>query len=117
MSNVCYIDWYFCVALFATLIVTFLLCRLIGYIVERNEIAAGKWVSVHSGVVSERTYTIKGLKMNGKYEFRVTAKNAAGRKSQPSAPTPPVICKDDLGKLLGGLLCIFLPTKPKFSIL
>ncbi|KAI8485779.1 Titin-like, partial [Branchiostoma belcheri] len=70
--------------------------RLIGYIVERNEIAAGKWVSVHSGVVSERTYTLKGLKMNGKYEFRVTAKNAAGRKSEPSPPTPPVICKDDL---------------------
>ena len=52
-------------------------CRLDGYVLEyRNEF--GKWSRAWPETISETEFTVRGLKPDTAYEFRVAAQNKAG---------------------------------------
>jgi hypothetical protein len=52
-------------------------CRLDGYVLEYRE-EFGKWTRASTDTVSGTDYTVRGLKADTTYEFRVAAKNKAG---------------------------------------
>ncbi|CAN9499142.1 unnamed protein product [Ophioblennius macclurei] len=55
-----------------------------GYLVEKKELPDGRWMKANFTNIIETLFTITGLTGGQSYEFRVTAKNAAGVWSNPS---------------------------------
>ncbi|XP_039989339.1 titin-like [Xiphias gladius] len=55
-----------------------------GYVVEKKELPAGRWMKANFNNVIENQFTVTGLTGGHSYEFRVTAKNGAGVWSTPS---------------------------------
>ncbi|XP_074533310.1 titin-like [Halichoeres trimaculatus] len=55
-----------------------------GYVVEKKELPDGRWRKANFTNVIENQFTVTGLTGGQGYEFRVTAKNAAGVWSTPS---------------------------------
>uniref|UniRef100_A0A3B4AP60 Titin n=1 Tax=Periophthalmus magnuspinnatus TaxID=409849 RepID=A0A3B4AP60_9GOBI len=55
-----------------------------GYVVEKKELPDGRWMKANFTNVMETEFTITELTGGQSYEFRVTAKNAAGVWSAPS---------------------------------
>lgn len=60
-----------------------------GYIVEHRRTGSPHWVRATPGVVSRCQLTLSGLEPGWRYQFRVSAENAAGR-SDPSAVSEPL---------------------------
>ena len=52
-------------------------CRIDGYVVEYRE-EFGKWTRASTDLVSGTDFTVRGLKSDSAYEFRVAAQNKAG---------------------------------------
>uniref|UniRef100_A0A671KGN5 Titin n=1 Tax=Sinocyclocheilus anshuiensis TaxID=1608454 RepID=A0A671KGN5_9TELE len=70
--------------------------KITGYTVEKRDLSAGRWMRANFTNILETTFTISGLTQDESYEFRVLARNSAGAVSNPSDPSDPIICKDDI---------------------
>uniref|UniRef100_A0A673JCJ2 Titin n=1 Tax=Sinocyclocheilus rhinocerous TaxID=307959 RepID=A0A673JCJ2_9TELE len=70
--------------------------KITGYTVEKRDLSAGRWMRANFTNIIETTFTISGLTQDESYEFRVLARNSAGAVSNPSDPSDPIICKDDI---------------------
>uniref|UniRef100_A0A4W5MP93 Titin n=1 Tax=Hucho hucho TaxID=62062 RepID=A0A4W5MP93_9TELE len=70
--------------------------KITGYVVEKRDLPAGRWMRANFTNIIETTFTVSGLTQNEAYEFRVLAKNAAGSVSEPSEPSDPITCTDDI---------------------
>lgn len=69
--------------------------RITSYLIDALEKGQQKWVKC--ATVKTNTHTIKALRENGEYFFRVRAENHAGL-SEPKEMIIPVVVKDQLGK-------------------
>lgn len=70
--------------------------EILGYIVERREVARNAWYTVDSRV-TDTQLVVKGLKEGTEYYFKVTAENSFGigtslKSEQPLVPKTP-LCK------------------------
>uniref|UniRef100_A0A672IA26 Titin n=1 Tax=Salarias fasciatus TaxID=181472 RepID=A0A672IA26_SALFA len=70
--------------------------KITGYIVEKKELPAGRWMRANFTNIIETAFTVSGLTQDTAYEFRVIARNSAGAVSVPSDPSDPITCKDDI---------------------
>uniref|UniRef100_A0A3B3QDG0 Titin n=1 Tax=Paramormyrops kingsleyae TaxID=1676925 RepID=A0A3B3QDG0_9TELE len=70
--------------------------KITGYTVEKKDLPNGRWVKANFSNIVETVFTISGLTENASYEFRVSARNSAGAVSEPSEPSDPITCKDDI---------------------
>lgn len=68
-----------------------------GYILERKEKRAVRWVPCTKSPISERRMKVTNLIPNHEYQFRVKAENEVGL-GEPSKPCRPVAAKDPIGK-------------------
>lgn len=67
-----------------------------GYILERKEKRAVRWVPVTKSPIPERRMKVTNLIPNHEYQFRVKAENEVGL-GDPSKPSRPVVAKDPIG--------------------
>lgn len=67
-----------------------------GYIVEKRECPVGRWVPVNRAPIKETTFKVNDLSEDRKYEFRVSAENAAG-VGKPSEVSLPRVAKSPYG--------------------
>lgn len=72
-----------------------------GYILERKEKRAVRWVPCTKSPISERRMKVTNLIPNHEYQFRVKAENEVGL-GEPSKPCRPVAAKDPIGELMIG---------------
>uniref|UniRef100_A0A3B1JH55 Titin n=1 Tax=Astyanax mexicanus TaxID=7994 RepID=A0A3B1JH55_ASTMX len=70
--------------------------KITGYIVEKRDLPAGRWIRANFTNIIETTFTVSGLTKDESYEFRVFARNSAGALSNPSEQSDPITCKDDI---------------------
>uniref|UniRef100_A0A8C5WLI8 Titin n=1 Tax=Leptobrachium leishanense TaxID=445787 RepID=A0A8C5WLI8_9ANUR len=70
--------------------------KITGYTVEKRDLPNGRWLKANFGNILETEFTVSGLTENAEYEFRITARNAAGAVSQPSEPSDVITCRDDI---------------------
>ena len=86
------------------------------YVVEMREKFSPQWKQVAVVPASAAPQaSVDGLQEGEEYEFRVVAKNKAG-KGQPSDPSDAVVAKDRNGKCLGNFLKkFFFPVPPKID--
>lgn len=68
--------------------------RIASYLIDALENGQQKWVKC--AIVKTTTHTIKNLRENAEYFFRVRAENHAGL-SEPKEMVIPVVVKDQLG--------------------
>lgn len=68
-----------------------------GYILERKEKRAVRWVPCNKSPISERRMKVTNLIPNHEYQFRVKAENEVGL-GEPSKPCRPVAAKDPIGE-------------------
>lgn len=68
-----------------------------GYILERKEKRAVRWVACTKSPISERRMKVTNLIPNHEYQFRVKAENEVGL-GEPSKPCRPVAAKDPIGE-------------------
>lgn len=68
-----------------------------GYILERKEKRAVRWVPCTKSPISERRMKVTNLIPNHEYQFRVKAENEVGL-GEPSKPCRPVAAKDPIGQ-------------------
>lgn len=68
-----------------------------GYILERKEKRAVRWVPCTKSPISERRMKVTNLIPNHEYQFRVKAENEVGL-GEPSKPCRPVAAKDPIGR-------------------
>lgn len=79
-----------------------------GYIIERKEVRADRWVRANKNPVTMTRYRSTELIEGLEYEHRITAINARGL-SKPSLPSKPAVATDPIGKReLCNLLCNIL---------
>lgn len=79
-----------------------------GYILERKEKRAVRWVPCTKSTISERRMKVANLIPNHEYQFRVKAENEVGL-GDPSKPCRPVAAKDPIGECLLWLFCKGFP--------
>lgn len=73
-------------------------CPVSNYNVEYRRVGSRTWTKANENIaVPDCNYTVKGLKEDAEYEFRVTADNKAGT-GQPSEITEPIKIKEPVGK-------------------
>uniref|UniRef100_A0A8B9H2C0 Titin n=1 Tax=Astyanax mexicanus TaxID=7994 RepID=A0A8B9H2C0_ASTMX len=70
--------------------------KVTGYIIERRDLPEGCWMRCNFTNIPETYFDVTGLTQDQQYDFRVTAKNAAGLFSIPSDNTGPITVKDDV---------------------
>ncbi|KAJ1363943.1 Twitchin [Parelaphostrongylus tenuis] len=70
--------------------------KIIGYQVQYREASSSKWINASADLVSDTTMQVTNLRNGGEYEFRVSAKNAAGF-SKPSPPSERVKLRPKFG--------------------
>ncbi|KAL7882190.1 hypothetical protein AOLI_G00090390, partial [Acnodon oligacanthus] len=70
--------------------------KVTGYIIERRDLPEGRWMRCNFTNIAETYFDITGLTQDQQYDFRITAKNAAGLFSEPSDNTGPITVKDDV---------------------
>ncbi|XP_063069289.1 titin-like [Engraulis encrasicolus] len=70
--------------------------KITGYLLEKRELPDGRWMRVNFTNIMETEFEVTGLDREQKYEFRVTAKNAAGVFSLPSESTGKITAKDEV---------------------
>lgn len=68
-----------------------------GYILERKEKRAVRWVPCNKSPISERRMKVSNLIPNHEYQFRVKAENEVGL-GEPSKPCRPIAAKDPIGE-------------------
>lgn len=73
--------------------------QVTGYIVERKEVRADRWVRVNKVPVTMTRYRSTGLIEGLEYEHRITAINARGT-GKPSRPSKPIVAMDPIGKYI-----------------
>lgn len=71
--------------------------QITGYIVERKEVRADRWIRVNKVPVTMTRYRSTGLVEGLEYEHRVTAINARGT-GKPSRPSKSAVARDPIGK-------------------
>ena len=76
--------------------------QITGYIVERKEVRADRWIRVNKVPVTMTRYRSTGLVEGLEYEHRVTAINARGT-GKPSRPSKSAVARDPIGNFLHGL--------------
>lgn len=69
-----------------------------GYILERKEKRAVRWVPCNKSPISERRMKVSNLIPNHEYQFRVKAENEVGL-GEPSKPCRPIAAKDPIGEI------------------
>lgn len=69
--------------------------EITNYVVEHRLESGVKWVRATGDKIPETSYTVKGLKEDMVYEFRVSAENKAG-VGPASDPTSPVTIKEQI---------------------
>lgn len=79
-----------------------------GYILERKEKRAVRWVPCTKSPISERRLKVANLIPSHEYQFRVKAENEVGL-GDPSKPCRPVAAKDPIGKRIPWLFCTGFP--------
>ena len=67
-----------------------------GYILERKEKRAVRWVPCTKSTITERRMKVTNLIPNHEYQFRVRAENEVGL-GEPSKPCRAVAAKDPIG--------------------
>lgn len=67
-----------------------------GYILEKKEKRAVRWVPVTKSPISERRMKVTNLIPNHEYQYRVKAENEVGL-GEPSKPSRPIAAKDPIG--------------------
>lgn len=72
--------------------------QIIGYIVERKEVRADRWVRANKVPVTMTRYRSTGLIESLEYEHRITAINARG-VGKPSRSSKPAVAMDPIGTL------------------
>ena len=70
--------------------------EIFNYVIEYRAEGAFKWVKANEDHIPVTEYTVKGLKKDNNYEFRISAENRAG-VGPASEPTAPVKPKEILG--------------------
>lgn len=70
--------------------------QVTGYIVERKEVRAERWVRVNKVPVTMTRYRSTGLIEGLEYEHRVTAINVRGT-GKPGRPSKPIVAMDPIG--------------------
>lgn len=75
-----------------------------GYILERKEKRAVRWVPCTKSPISERRLKVTNLIPNHEYQFRVKAENEVGL-GEPSKPCRPVAAKDPIGEYAFAVFC------------
>jgi len=73
--------------------------EITNYVVEHRIESGIKWVRASDDKISDTAYTVKSLKADMVYEFRVAAENRAG-VGPPSDPTAPVTIKEQISTSL-----------------
>lgn len=73
--------------------------QITGYIVERKEVRADRWIRANKVPVTMTRYRSTGLVEGLEYEHRVTAINARGT-GKPSRPSKSVVARDPIGTSL-----------------
>ena len=68
-----------------------------GYIIERKEVRAERWVRANKNPVTMQRYRSTGLIEGLEYEHRITAINARGL-SKPSLLSKPAVATDPIGE-------------------
>uniref|UniRef100_A0A0N5AQN4 non-specific serine/threonine protein kinase n=1 Tax=Syphacia muris TaxID=451379 RepID=A0A0N5AQN4_9BILA len=63
--------------------------KILGYILQYKESSSSKWLTTSLQPIPDLHFRVTNLRDHGEYQFRVTAKNAAGL-SKPSLPTDTV---------------------------
>uniref|UniRef100_A0A803YKV2 Titin n=1 Tax=Meleagris gallopavo TaxID=9103 RepID=A0A803YKV2_MELGA len=76
--------------------------RITGYIVERKEIRADRWIRANKVPVTMTRYRSTGLVEGLEYEHRITAINARGA-GKPSRPSKSVVARDPIALLWSSL--------------
>lgn len=71
--------------------------QIVGYIVERKEVRADRWVRANKVPVTMTRYRSTGLIEGLEYEHRVTAINARG-VGKPSRSSKSAVAMDPIGK-------------------
>lgn len=84
-----------------------------GYILERKEKRAVRWVPCTKSAISERRMKVTNLIPNHEYQFRVKAENEVGL-GEPSKPCRPVAAKDPIGELTVAVIVQFTFSKTFF---
>ena len=69
---------------------------IFNYVIEYRVEGGFKWVKANADNVPALEYTVKGLKKDTNYEFRISAENRAG-VGPASEPTAPVKAKEIIG--------------------
>ena len=71
--------------------------EIFNYVIEYRIEGGFKWVKANEDHIPVTEYTVKGLKKDSNYEFRISAENRAG-VGPASEPTLPTKAKEKLGK-------------------
>ena len=90
-------------------------CRVDGYIVEYRE-EFGKWTRASADAVSGTDYTVRGLKSDTVYEFRVAAQNKAG-VGEFSGSSKSTKAVEQIGMEISALVCIVSITSKLVTLL
>lgn len=78
-----------------------------GYIIERKEVRADRWIRANKNPVTMTRYRSTGLIEGLEYEHRVTAINARG-VGKPSLLSKPAVATDPVGKCIYFKSCVSL---------
>lgn len=70
---------------------------IFNYVIEYRVEGGFKWITANKDHVPAIEFTVKGLKKDTNYEFRISAENQAG-VGPASEPTVPVKAKEKLGE-------------------
>ncbi|XP_029337149.1 immunoglobulin-like and fibronectin type III domain-containing protein 1 [Mus caroli] len=69
--------------------------HILGYLIEKRKKGSNTWMAVNEQPVSERRYTVVGLRQGCQYEFRVTAMTLSG-PGDPGPPSDAVFARDPM---------------------